>query len=493
MTWDSPDHRPTEKPLTLWDPRDDEVATTWSVSELGEALTAAVRKAFPHEVWVRGEIRNLNRSTTDRGTSVYIDLVEPAPGPDLSRPAIATLPVVLFDKARRRVNTQLREAGGAVRMENGTEVRIGGRIDFWAPRGRLQLLMSEIDPAFTLGRLAADRERLLRQLDAEGLLHRQKRLPLPVVPLRIGLVTSVGSAAEHDVIDELRRSAIGFRVQRVDARVQGREAPRSVAAALRLLAGREVDLILLVRGGGSATDLAAFDSELIARTIAQLPVPVVTGIGHDVDHSVADEVAHTSYKTPTATAQGLVGIVREYEARLLATWAAIVVTAQRSVQTQAERLHTCARHVAVATRQGLWAADGVLTTNAGRLRRSTDLALDRAARHLARSSAQVEAGARIHLRGHEAELAAAAARVRKRAPQVIDAEQRHLDGLDVQVRAFDPERTLARGWSITRTAAGRLVRSPSDARVGDMLLTTVAGGRVTSVVQQQPEEQGPPP
>jgi len=89
VTWDSPDYQPTEKPLTLWDPREDEVAPTWSVSELGEALTAAVRRAFPDEVWVKGEIRNLSRSTSDRGTTVYFDLVEPAPRP---QPAVVRLP-----------------------------------------------------------------------------------------------------------------------------------------------------------------------------------------------------------------------------------------------------------------------------------------------------------------------------------------------------------------------------------------------------------------
>lgn len=489
MSKDTPQPRPTEKPLTLWDPRDDEAAPTWSVSELGEAVMTAVRRSFPDELWIRGEIRNLNRASS--GT-VWFDLVEPAPGADLSRPAIATLPVVLFDKARRRVNTQLRDAGGAVRMENGTEVRIGGRLDYWSPRGRLQLLMSDIDPAFTLGRLAADRERLLRLLDAEGLLHRQKRLAFPVVPLRLGLVTSVGSAAEHDVLDELRRSGIGFRVQRVDVRVQGRAAPRAIAAALRLLAGRDVDLVMLVRGGGSATDLAAFDSELIARAIAESPVPVVTGIGHDIDHSVADEVAHTSFKTPTACAHGLVLVVREFEHRLVSTWQAIGLTAGKRLVDESERLRTCARHVAVGTRQGLRAADAVLTDNGRRLRRAADRALDRSASRLDRSTARVETSARVHLRSHEVAVAEMVRRLRQRAPQVVEAEQRHLDGLDVQVRAFDPERTLARGWSITRGADGRLVRSPADVATGDRLVTTVSGGDVTSTVDEPTQQDSRP-
>lgn len=488
MTWDPSPPQPTDKPLTLWDPRDDEATPTWSVSELGEAIMTAIRRSFPDELWIRGEIRNLNRASS--GT-VWFDLVEPAPGADLSRPAIATLPVVLFDKARRRVNTQLRDAGGAVRMENGTEVRIGGRLDFWSPRGRLQLLMSDIDPAFTLGRLAADRERLLRLLDAEGLLRRQQQLPFPVVPLRLGLVTSVGSAAEHDVLDELRRSGIGFRVQRVDVRVQGKGAPRAVAGALRLLAGRGVDLVMLVRGGGSATDLAAFDSELIARAIAESPVPVVTGIGHDIDHSVADEVAHTSFKTPTACAQGLVLAVREFEHRLVSTWQAISVTADKRLLDEADRLRTCARHVAVGTRQGLRAADAVLTGNGRRLRRAADRALDRSAARLDRSTSRVETSARVHIRSHVGAVAEITRRLRQRAPQVVEAEQRQIDGLDLQVRAYDPERTLARGWSITRAADGRLVRSPADVTAGDQLVTTLSGGPVTSTVDDPTHEDTP--
>ena len=483
---------PSDKPLTLWDPLDDQVEPTWSVTELGEAITAALRRSFPDQVWVRGEIRNLNRGGT--GT-VWFDLVEPAPGSDLARPAIGTLPVVLFDKARRRVNQQLLAAGGGVRMENGTEVRIGGRVEFWSPRGRLQLMMSDIDPAFTLGRLALDRERLLRQLEAEGLLARQKRLAFPLVPLRVGLVTSAGSAAEHDVLHELRHSGIGFRVQRVDARVQGKDAPRSVAAGLHLLAARGVDVVLLVRGGGSATDLAAFDSEAIARAIAASPVPVITGIGHDVDHSVADDVAHAFYKTPTACAQSLVGAVREFDARLGAAWQAIETTARRSLAGETERLRARARQVSTCTRQGLRAADGILTTSAARLGRSAELALDRSVRHLARSSARVEAGARVHLRSHEAAVEAAQRRLLQRAPQVVEAEQRHLDGVDVQVRAFDPARALARGWSITHTAAGSLVRSPDDAAPGERIVTTLAGGTVTSTVRERQDREPtePPP
>jgi exodeoxyribonuclease VII large subunit len=466
---------------TLWD---DPTEPTWSVSEIGEAIGLAVRRAFPDELWLRGEIRNLKRGTR----MVWFDLVEPVPGADLGRPPKATLPVVLFDIERRRVNAALQRAGGAVRMEDGTEVRIRGRISWWGQGAKVQLQMTDIDPAFTLGRLAADRQRVLRQLDAEGLLHRQKGLPFPLVPRRVGLVTSANSAAEHDVLDELRRSGISFHVRKADARVQGRDAARSVAAGVRRIVDGPagVDVLLVVRGGGSATDLSAFDSEVIARAIAQSPVPVLTGIGHDVDRTVADEVAHAAYKTPTACAQAVVQTVRDFDTLLSARGEMIVAAAQSALARQATRLRACARHVSVGTRHGLAAADAELTRSAERLGRSAGGALGRAGRRLERATGRVESSARVHVRAEHTRLDAMTERLQQRAPRLVDRRNRELDGLEAQLRALDPARVLARGWSITRDAtSGRIVRTTADVAAGDELVTTVADGQVRSTVRDK--------
>jgi exodeoxyribonuclease VII large subunit len=486
--------KPGPAPQTLWDDPDE---PTWSVAEVGEAVAVALRRAFPGEVWVRGVIRNLNRGRRSvpgdtpaptggggwgSGRIVWFDLIEPAPGGDLSKPPLATLSVVLFDDARRQVNARLGAGGNAVRMVDGTEVRVRGRPDYWPRGGRLQLQMSDIDPDFTLGRLAAERERLLRRLDAEGLLGRQADLPRPLVPLRLGLVTSAGSAAEHDVIDELRRSGIGFRVIRADARVQGYNAARSVAWALGAVAARGVDAVLLVRGGGATTDLAAFDSELIARTIANLDVPVLTGIGHDIDRTIADEVAHEAYKTPTACAQAVVDDVRAFRRRTLEVWQDIAVTVRRRLRADAVRLSACGRHVAVATRQGLAAADRDLAARPPQLRRAATGALDRSGRLLERSAGRTSSSARGHLRGRELALAAVGQRLAHRPPRLVAAAAHDLGRIDAQVRALDPARTLARGWSITRDPRGRVLRSAADVAEGDALTTTLADGDVRSTV-----------
>ena len=374
---------------------------TFTVAELNTGIGAVLGRAFPDELWVRGEIANLSRPPSGH---VYFDLVDPE----------AALSVTLWASDRQVVNAVLRRAGGAVRMTDGTEVRIRVRVSWYPRRGQVSLRMLSIDTAYTLGRLAEARELLLQRLRAEGLLARQPSLALAPVPLRVGLVTSDGSAAAHDFLTTLEGSGYGFDVVLSDARVQGIEAEASVLEALARFAAASVDVVCVVRGGGARTDLAVFDSEAIARAIAAYPIPVFTGIGHEVDTTVADLVAHRRCLTPTACAGALVDRVAEWCARLHDRRRAIARAAMRAVDT--------------AT-------------------------IDRLARQLGRD-----------------------------APRALEHATRQLDGVEARVRALDPARTLARGWSITRDGEGRLVRSAGDVRSGTSLVTTVADGVVRSTV-----------
>ncbi|TMK63924.1 MAG: hypothetical protein E6G60_07620, partial [Actinobacteria bacterium] len=162
-----------------------------------------LEEAFPGEIWVRGEIQQYHVS---RNQHTYFELVEKDPRRDQP---LATLRVALFRQQRPAVNRALKEVPG-VRLGDGAEVRLRARVDFWPPAGRLQLVMTGIDPVFTIGKLAADRERVLRALAADGLLRRNGALPLALVPLRVGLVASQGSAAYHDFIETLSASGYAF-------------------------------------------------------------------------------------------------------------------------------------------------------------------------------------------------------------------------------------------------------------------------------------------
>ena len=448
---------------------------TFSVRELADAIGNALRASFRDEVWVRGEIRDLSRASSGH---VYFTLAEPGGNGSGG----ASLGVMLSSRTKGSVNTTLTEAGGGVRMTDGTDVRIRGRLDWYAPRGQLQLRMTAIDPAYTLGQLEVARAELLARLTQEGLLRANAAVPLPLAPLRVGLVTSEGSAAEADFLDELRRSGFAFRVLRVDTRVQGADAPRSIASAVRMLATHPLDVLALVRGGGARTDLAAFDDEAVARAIAACPVPVLTGIGHEIDTSVADEVAHTSAKTPTACAQLLVARVATLVSTLDGTWAAIATRAVRDVAHHDERLIGQARHLSRSARVALDRSTTRLEVVADRSRRASQAGLDVAGRRLDGRRGRITGAARSHLRAAEVLVAAGERRVAHRAPRAVVDSERVLTGLESRLRALDPERTLARGWSITRGPDGRVVRSPGDVAPGDELTTIVAGGELRSEV-----------
>ncbi len=435
---------------------------TFSVTELNTAIRDALRGAIPENVWVRGELKGFRRS---RAGHVYFQLVEKDERRDRVQ---AALDVALFRSHLMTVEAALRKVPG-VELADDIEVRVKGHIDVYPPTGRLQLIMTGIDPVFTAGALAANRDRVLHTLQAEGLLRANAALPMPLVPLRIGLVTSAASAAYHDFLDELDRSRFAFRVGVCDVRVQGANAPRRVVWALRRLAhlAPALDAVVIVRGGGSRSDLAPFDSEDIARSIAAMPIPVLTGIGHEIDRTVADEVAHTSSKTPTACAQTLIERVMEFAYRLDDMSRGVVHNARANCALALGELRDCARRARRAPPAALAHELAAVERHRGR-------AEELGTRTVKQADAVLD--------GTERTLVAAGGRIAR-------AEARRLDASEAQLRALDPVRVLERGYTITRDRDRRVVKRAADLSAGDPLVTEFADGRATSTVENVDGEQ----
>lgn len=400
---------------------------SFTVTELMTATADAIRDRLGGAVWVDGEISGPRES---RG-HFYFDLVDR----DDDGAVTAKVPVALWSRTRGRIDQKLREAG-TVRLEEGVKVRIRGPLELWVAGGRIQLSMQDIDPAFTLEALESERERVLAMLRAEDLIDRNRSLPLPAMPLRIALVTADESAAQADFMHSLVESGLPWEVSFIDSKVQGAGAERTIAAALLTAQRRPVDVIALVRGGGSRLDLAVFDNELVARTIAMSTVPVFTGIGHEIDTSVADVVAHTANKTPTACAETLIAVAAAIVERGEAAWVDIAGIVATTLEAERDRLAGCARHAALGARTRLTVERHRLATTTTRL--------DRALRTTFRTRRQ------------------------------------DLDLRAARLDAVDPVRTLARGWSITRTSSGTVVRRSSDVSPGDILVTTLSEGTITS-------------
>jgi len=429
---------------------DDGGVPTYTVGELAEAINSALRRRFTDGVWVRGEIQGWS----ERGPHAYFRLV----GEDDDGKSAVN--VQFFANSRMRLRPILNKH--RLRLSDGLKVRIFGHLDYFAPSGQLGLKMSGLDPRFTLGEMALERDDVVRRLVANGLFDANRRTLVPRAPLRVGVVTSTASAAWGDFTHELERSSLAFRLRVIDVRVQGEWAVDMVCAALRTLTRHDdLDVVVVIRGGGSKTDLATFDSESIATAIATSPIPVFTGLGHEVDRSVADEVAHSSLKTPTACAAALVEHVNAFNTQVEQVWGQIDRRANRALLDAGNSLATIAHGIRRATVSAVERSDDRLGHRRHRLRAATDRTLER--------SADRVGAAGIALR---------------RIPARLDPEIRHLDAVAARVRSLDPVHTMARGWSITRTTNGAIVRDAADLAAGDTITTTFASGTARSRVEE---------
>ena len=401
---------------------------TWSVGDLCEAIRDTFIAVFPDEIWIEGEISSLKFHSSGH---VYFDLIEP----DNSGNHVDKMSVALWKGRRNSVESVLSRADAGPLTE-GIKIRIRGELSFYAPQGRVQLLMTTIDPHHTLGQLSIDRERVLQSLSKDGLLETNRSLRLSPVPLHVGLVTSDGSAAYNDFVDEISSSRYPFKISLAHSSVQGTDAEASLIAAIQALANTDADVIAVVRGGGARTDLLAFDLENVARAVALAGTPVFSGIGHEIDRSVVDEVAHTAFKTPTACAVALVQTVAAFDQALGDSARRIANLAKSCHDRAAALIFSSARSINDRARRTLDVKNGQLNAASNRLQ---DLSLTAIDRNLERCN-------------------------------------RNFDLL----QALDPSRTLARGFSITRDEHGKVIRDVTPS--GVTIVTETATSFITSTV-----------
>jgi exodeoxyribonuclease VII large subunit len=275
-------------------------ASKYRVSQVALAIQAVLREHLGKEHWVYGELNGYDRANKDG--HVYPTLCEY----DSQGQVIARLSLCIFKNDHIRVLQQIQRSPNPFKLTDGIEVCFKVRFDFYAPHGRLSGIVSEIDPLHTLEEAKRRRYEILKKLEADGIKDRNRSLAVPAVLTCLGLITANKSAAEADFLSELKKSGYAFRVTVCHAVMQGKQTEPSVLAALERLYRTDVEAICITRGGGDVTDLQWFDNEPIARCILDHPVPVYSGIGHEIDRCVIDEIAKESFKTPTALARSFV-------------------------------------------------------------------------------------------------------------------------------------------------------------------------------------------
>ncbi len=282
----------------------------FSITQYNRSVERLLKTQVP-QVWVKGVITQLNV----RGKIAYLTLGEFEEGD--ARPR-AVLEVTLWTSELEIYNLRFSQLPTPLALRVELKVALQLEANFYVPSGRFQPRVTGIDENFTLGELSLTRQRTLERLLKEGLLHKNKGLTLSDVPLRVGLITAPGSAAFHDFTTVLLHSGYSFQILLAGAKMQGEATEATVLGALEILGRKKLDVICIVRGGGAKTDLVYFDSENICRAIAKCPIPVLTGIGHEIDNSLSDLVAFANKITPTDCAKFLEEMLTACYARLCA-------------------------------------------------------------------------------------------------------------------------------------------------------------------------------
>jgi exodeoxyribonuclease VII large subunit len=282
----------------------------YTVAELLGGLRALIEERVGR-VWVVGELSDVHHA---RSGHTYFTLKDDA----------GRVRAALFRSAGRRLDFE---------PENGLEVLVYGDVSIYEPRGDLQLIVRQLEPR-GIGSLQLAFEQLRRRLEAEGLFDPARKRALPSHPSRIGVVTSPTGAAIRDVLEVTGRRYSAASIVIAPTRVQGAEAEREIAEAIDALGSVvDLDVILLVRGGGSLEDLQAFNTEIVARAIVRAPVPVISGVGHEVDVTIADLAADARAATPSVAAEMAVPEAADLQRHLLRDWKRL----QRAVQAVLER------------------------------------------------------------------------------------------------------------------------------------------------------------
>ncbi|GAO30359.1 exodeoxyribonuclease VII large subunit [Geofilum rubicundum] len=437
-----------------------------SLLELNRQLKGVVQSSFSSALWVRAEIAELREN---RNGHCYLDLVEKD---ERSDQVVARMRAMIWSYTYRMLKPYFETSTGRP-LTNGIKVLVKGSLEFQEVYG-LSFAIKDIDPTYTLGDLEQRRQEVLKRLKTEGVLEMNKGLSLPLVPQKIAIISSAGAAGYGDFIHQLENNAFGitFYHRLFPAVMQGEKAAQSIAEAFdRIFAyAGFFDLVVLIRGGGASLDLLCFDDYWLAYHITQFPLPVITGIGHDRDVSVADMVAHTSAKTPTAVAEFLISgasrvleqvnsysrnlkqITREkllqHQNRLDRQSYQLVPRAQQLMAEKRHQLLNLGRRVPALTQGYLQGQAQLLKQFGGQIRQMPSRALTGEHQKLGRYIGQLK-GQSISLLKHS---------------------KLHLEMLDKNNRLNDPSEVLKRGFTVT-LRNGEVIKDVQLLNQGDLIET----------------------
>jgi exodeoxyribonuclease VII large subunit len=440
---------------------------TWTVTELTAKLRDLLAKNFT-DIRVQGEISNCREAQSGH---IYFTLKDER----------AQIKCVFFKSQQRGIK---------FRPEDGLHVTVRGTISVYEQRGEYQIYIEKLD-LVGQGALQLAFDQLKKRLEAEGLFDPSKKKPLPLLPSRIGVITSPKGAAVRDVVRILTRRFHNVHLTIYPVRVQGDGSAEEIVKALKFFNVRKtVDVLILARGGGSMEDLWAFNEEIVARAIVSSEIPVITGVGHETDFTIADFVADVRASTPSAAAELVVQTRREFDKHIADLRETLANLIRYRTLELSRRIHELSgrrgfRRPLDLLRQQRQRADEMTSRLALGLRARLDHSRKRFTvlhLHIASFDFRVKIAAfRLRLERRTADL-------RLRAERLVRTKRDRLEKFSLQLAERSPLKVLERGYAIATDANGLLLRDSSQVSIGDTISLRLHRGRLSAEVKKKEGE-----
>lgn len=422
--------------------------------ELNSLVAELINTAMPQSYWVEAEVSEARES---RG-HLYLELIEKD---ERTNTPIARASAKCWRTSWSLIGAHFERVAG-VQLRAGLQIMVQVHAQFHAQYG-FSWIVDDINPEYTMGDMARKRHEIIAQLKAEGVFDLQKELHLSLFAQRIAVISSASAAGYGDFCNQLHGNeyGFGFQTELFGTIMQGEQVEQSIVAALNEINEREdeFDCVVIIRGGGATADLSGFDTLVLAENVANFPLPIITGIGHERDESILDMVAHTRAKTPTAAAAFLIEHLANTLHRIEQAQVAIHRAVERKIQHEKMRLQQLSTHIPILFSM-------VRNREEARLDDYWHALLQRTGLHLQQQRMNIEL-----LSG-------------KIAPAIerkLMAEQHRLQLIAQHVDAVNPERMLRLGYSLTYKN-GHIVRNANELEAGDEITTRLETGSVTSVV-----------
>ncbi|MCF6169632.1 MAG: exodeoxyribonuclease VII large subunit [Bacteroidales bacterium] len=455
----------------------------YSLLQITRSLESVIQKTYTKSYWVKAEIAKLNYYS--HSGHCYPELVEKEGNKVLAQ-IRSTIWAGNFDRINKKFREITRE-----NLADGMRILFLARVGFHPVYG-ISLNISDIEPAFTLGEMARERNASIQRLQKEGIFEQNKRLPLPLLPQRIAVISVETSKGYHDFtqIIENNNWAYSFFHLLFPALLQGEGAVKSIKAQLARIkkAIRHFDVVVIIRGGGGDIGLSSFDSYSLAKAVATFPVPVLSGIGHATNETVVEMVAHANKITPTDLAYFLIQQFHNFSVRLQESQKRMVSEAQRRLQTENRRVNETVRQLNFATQDLVNRHQSVIRVLAQQMGGNTQAILNTEKDKLTKTISLLQFKPTQLILSRKASLSNTEKNLGVFSRQNINAGQNRLVLLNEKVNLLKPENILKRGYSIT-TFNGKPIRDARQLSKNEVVETTVFKGKFKSRIETIDDEK----